>query len=541
MAIVYQKDKRSGLTYAYESIYHWDKEKKQSRCKRTLIGRVDKETGKIVPTDGRGRKNRTAALPESPKSVPVPSLQTARLFCGATSLFDKIAGKLGIVEDLKLCFPTCWKQLLSVAYYLILESENPLSRFSKWARLHRHPFGRDIPSQRSSELFMSITEEAKMKFFRLQGKRRSDNEYWAYDSTTISSNSECLKQVKWGKNKDYDPLPQISLALLFGEKSNLPFYYRKLAGNIPDVKTVKELIKELDILGYDKVKLVMDRGFYSAENINGLYKEHYKFIVAASTSLSYAKDAIREHGASMKTWERYNDKYELYVHSNKIAWDYTQERPYKGDVVSEDKRMYLHLYFNPEKAVEDQKNFNRFMSKLKEELLSKKHVPEHEKSYKKYFSVKETPVRGISIEPIQEAMDAARERYGFFVLLSNEVKDPVTALELYRNRDVVEKAFGNIKERLNCRRTLVSSDQSLDGKLFVEFISLIFLSYIKKQMQDKELFKEYTLQGLLDELDVIECFEEPGREPIVGEVLKKQEQIYTDMGVEAPGIAASLG
>ena len=307
------------------------------------------------------------------------------------------------------------------------------------------------------------------------------------------------------------------------------------------MKTVKELIKELDILGYDKVKLVMDRGFYSAENINGLYKEHYKFIVAASTSLSYAKDAIREHGASMKTWERYNDKYELYVHSKKIAWDYTQERPYKGDVVSEDKRMYLHLYFNPEKAVEDQKNFNRFMSKLKDELLSKKHVPEHEKSYKKYFSVKETPVRGISIEPIQEAMDAARERYGFFVLLSNEVKDPVTALELYRNRDVVEKAFGNIKERLNCRRTLVSSDQSLDGKLFVEFIALIFLSYIKKQMQDKELFKKYTLQGLLDELDVIECFEEPGREPIVGEVLKKQEQIYADMGVEAPGIAASLG
>jgi hypothetical protein len=32
------------------------------------------------------------------------------------------------------------------------------------------------------------------------------------------------------------------------------------------------------------------------------------------------------------------------------------------------------------------------------------------------------------------------------------------ALEIYRNKDVVVKAFGNIKERLNCKRMLVSSD-----------------------------------------------------------------------------------
>ena len=45
MSIVYQTDKRSGITYAYESKAYWDSEKKQSRSKRTLIGRVDPETG----------------------------------------------------------------------------------------------------------------------------------------------------------------------------------------------------------------------------------------------------------------------------------------------------------------------------------------------------------------------------------------------------------------------------------------------------------------------------------------------------------------
>ena len=57
MSIVYQTDKRSGITYAYESKAYWDSEKKQSRSKRTLIGRVDPETGEIRKTDGRCRKN----------------------------------------------------------------------------------------------------------------------------------------------------------------------------------------------------------------------------------------------------------------------------------------------------------------------------------------------------------------------------------------------------------------------------------------------------------------------------------------------------
>jgi hypothetical protein len=55
MAVIYQHDKRSGITYAYESYSYWDKEKKMTRAKRKLIGRLNKETGEIVPTDGRNR------------------------------------------------------------------------------------------------------------------------------------------------------------------------------------------------------------------------------------------------------------------------------------------------------------------------------------------------------------------------------------------------------------------------------------------------------------------------------------------------------
>ena len=54
MAIVNQFDKRSGITYVYESVSYWDKEKQQPRSKRSLIGKRDPATGEIIPTDGRG-------------------------------------------------------------------------------------------------------------------------------------------------------------------------------------------------------------------------------------------------------------------------------------------------------------------------------------------------------------------------------------------------------------------------------------------------------------------------------------------------------
>lgn len=78
---------------------------------------------------------------------------------------------------------------------------------------------------------------------------------------------------------------------------------------------------------------------------------------------------------------------------------------------------------------------------------------------------------------------------------------------------MVEKAFNNIKERLNGNRALVSSEAALEGKLFVHFLGLFLLSYIKKQMQEHQLFSKYTIPSLLDELGSIEMIHILGKTP----------------------------
>ncbi len=105
-AIVYQTNKKTGITYAYESTSYWDKGKQQSRAKRTCIGRLDPETKTIIPT--RKRHPRPVAQ-ERVKSGPAPVTVAARNFYGATYLFDQVGEATGVTQDLQTCFPDSYR------------------------------------------------------------------------------------------------------------------------------------------------------------------------------------------------------------------------------------------------------------------------------------------------------------------------------------------------------------------------------------------------------------------------------------------------
>lgn len=316
-----------------------------------------------------------------------------------------------------------------------------------------------------------------------------------------------IAQVQYGKNKEDDKLPQLNLLLVFGEESGLPFYYRKLTGNIPDSKTVKHLFEDLDILGFGKTKFVMDRGFYYEENINGLYREHVKFLVGTKLSLKFIKNNLDDVYDDIRMFNNY-DKDKL--------------------------RIYIHYYYSIEKGADDEQAFDKRIAGLYRELFDDKLVESHKKTYEQFFEVKTTPKRGRKVTYKEDDIKEARRYLGYFALITNETMDAFTALHLYRMKDVVEKAFGNIKERLNMRRLLVSSEKGLDGKIFTEFVSLILISHLDHKMKETGLYSNYTMLQLLDKLDVLECFEDANHSLRIGEMLNKQAEIYEALGVDVP-------
>ena len=512
MTIVKQFDKRTGKTYVYESTYYWDAEKQQSRSTRKCIGRFDTKTGEIVPT-----KQRTGEEPSG-----------SRLYVGATWLLEQIAELTGVASDLRAVLGADRAaKVLSLAMFLCCE-DTPTYRFKIWSSRHRHPYGKDIPSQRASELLTSITLDECFAFFKAQASKRAEGEYWAYDTTSISSHSELLEPVTIGYNKEGDDFGQFNLLLLFGEESNLPFYYRVVRGNIPDVSTVETMINEAGLLGIRKVKYCMDRGFYSKSNMDALYNSSSKFLLAGRTTLTIVQNLLNSDvRASIRTERNLLTAHDVYGVTALTTWE--TERV--GGAVAR-HRLYVHMYHDPARAAAAAISRDTDLALMRKRLEAGEDVPA-KTPYRKYFDVRKG--HGISVKLKEDLVRKTQADLGWFVLFSNDIKDAGSALDIYRNRDLVEKAFGDLKGRLNFRRPRVQSIAALDGKLFIEFIALILLSYIKKRMQDNNLFDKYTLPELLDELDVIESVLTKGKKkPILHEMTKQQLTIYSLMGANTP-------
>jgi hypothetical protein len=123
-----------------------------------------------------------------------------------------------------------------------------------------------LASQRVSELLLKITEDDRQRFLSLWLGKMSECDYLCYDITSVSSYARGNEYVKYGDTRNGESLPQINLAMLFGQKSRLPAYYRRMRGNNSDVSTLRATVKLLDVLGADALHLVLDRGFYSERN-----------------------------------------------------------------------------------------------------------------------------------------------------------------------------------------------------------------------------------------------------------------------------------
>jgi hypothetical protein len=453
-------------------------------------------------------------------------------FYGATYLLDAIGNKLGIIDDLRKCFPDIWLQILSIAYFLIIEYDSPLYMFEEWEYLHKHPFGNNISSQDSSRLLASITECSVQQFFKLQSKRRIENEYWAYDISDFSSYSTKIPQVQPGKNKRNTMLDQFNLACLYGEESGLPFYYRLISGAVPDVMTLKTLLDGLYEPGFQNIKLVMDRGFYSADNISELLQKNIDFLVGAKKEANIIKQGIDRVRGDIRVFPNYISEMDAYGRAIPIEWNAVRSCSKVKGQDSNKHNLFMHVYFNPSSALDEEIALNKRLDTCQNELENGKWVKGNVNMYKRFFGLTKKPESRFDIVQNVNEMKRALVYSGFFSLLSTTEKDPKIALKVYRAKDIVEKGFLTVKERMNLDRLLTSSLESLEGKLFIMFIGMILVSYINKKMHDNELYKDYSMKKLFKCLDRIECHKKPGLEMRVLEVLGEQRNLYLKLEID---------
>jgi transposase len=76
---------------------------------------------------------------------------------------------------------------------------------------------------------------------------------------------------------------------------------------------------------------------------------------------------------------------------------------------------------------------------------------------------------------------------GFNCFLSTMNTNCIDILQLYRDKNKVEKDFDDIKNTLDPKRLRVHDSISMNPRLFIQFITLIYISYIKKQIKSDKI------------------------------------------------------
>jgi len=140
-------NKKTGVTYVYESVSSWDKDKQQARSKQICIGKIDPVSGEVIPSRRLQTKSLTASVAATQEAKPL--IATAAVV-GPSLILDILSKRLGLAKILKSVFPEFHEQILTMAYYLAAHGGS-LSQCVCWTKTHEHPSGKPLESQRISE------------------------------------------------------------------------------------------------------------------------------------------------------------------------------------------------------------------------------------------------------------------------------------------------------------------------------------------------------------------------------------------------------
>ena len=499
--------------YLYYATAIYRNEKGQPTSDRVSIGRYDEESGMLIPN----RNYYEVYLKQS-----APRL-TGLCSYGMYHAFRGVSDQLGLTRMLKHYFPENWELMLTAAQYMLSEG-NVMYYLKDYTESHKTTAGESIDDARISRMFSQLRKEDMLLFFREWMKIKKAKEYVCYDVTSISSYGKGIADLEWGYNRDKEKLPQINMGMYYGEESGLPLYYRIYPGSISDKSHLKHMISDQSFVGNQKTQYVMDRGFYSAANLQFLVSEGCRFVIALPGSLKYCTELIRKHCAEIIDHSQY--------HLGKGL-------PYGKafDITELGFRMRVHLYYSPEKAAQESESLYELLERQENELSQMEEPPDRKLHYDRYFHINRSKDGKLGYIRNYQAIDEQLAKCGFFLIGETDFKKTTAQiLEIYRRRDMVEKSFDQLKNELDMKQLRCHNGDTTEGKVFVAFLALIVRAYMMNKLTELMRQNGYPFRKIQLELDKITALSvTPNAKPCLTNPLTKlQRMIFEHLEVTLP-------
>lgn len=263
------------------------------------------------------------------------------------------------------------------------------------------------------------------------------------DATDIFSNSSNIPLAQKGYNSKMQFDRQFNLMYIYSSNQRMPVYYRLLPGNIREVKAFKNCLLEADI---KNAVLVADKGFYSKDNVKLLRDEELQFVLPLKRNSSLI-------GYGSLAENSFKDNAVFFTHENRVVW---------CEKTALEDGLFLYLYLDEAlRNKEDSDYIFRIGT----------HPESH--SRKGYLD--------------------KRNRFGTLAVLSGLDGEEGSVYQTYKSRMAIEVMFDGMKTVLDADHTYMQNEQTLEGWMFVNHLTLQWYQHLYIELKEKELLKVFSV------------------------------------------------
>ena len=518
---------RKGHTYVEAYRNEWDPEKKRSRiAQRKYVGVLDTTTGrvrlgkkylsenpqyegKILYYEDKQLVERTPEEVQEELGKRVPSPLNDVVSYGASAACWLVAQQSGMLEDLKKTFGAeVGADLLRLAVYQYLDGGS-MDCFEQWASQHWLPKARTFSGQRISEMLSKITHQDITSYLKLRNHRCVEHfnkvktqaeelkkpgprfRYLALDSTALSTYSVTISSAAYGYAKQNPELRQVNFTLGVDYLNGDVCYAYESEGSITDKSVYPHLMMDLHHNGYNlqDTVIVTDRGYQSICNIQRLLDIEINYVCGVPLTEESVKQLFERYKSSLSNPAFLNGRLKVAARTSKELWEKATD---SGPLHLSTS---LHLYKYPELAAQQAISLHQKI----EEVLEKKNSGE------KLHSADWSRVRNYIVENNKnvwvkniKGLEEFLTRAGCFAIRTNCIEDPFECLAVYKQRQIVETAFRQMKV-LNGNNRLRCTERTYVGKLLLFVIAQSLRMRMLYTVKENEQRLDLDLPG--DSLD----------------------------------------
>ena len=488
--------------YVYlQTGYEWDPVKKQPHYKRKTIGKKHPDYPELMyyspdyekffgPVD---REVAELKLRYGTRELKAAGKYNFSISYGPYAIIKAAAEKAGCLDPLRRAFPSDWRMILALCVHAIAE-ENTTSQafpgwcFSNYCGLDRVPADTEI-----SQLYKTIYQDRGniYVFFSLYQKAYGQHfpahkvRTVGFDSTNQNYGGKGIPWAKLGHAKIDVGLPIINTAMFVDEETGIPLWYENFDGSVLDKTQTPFSLKKAVSLGFQKLFVVFDRGYYSEDDI--LEMEALKdteFGVLCPDGTTWVETLIRKKGPEIK------DKQKFFIPEENVYGNRYEVHPFKD--AGNNKTYYAYLFYDSERASYERDTIHEVIAyhwncaktrKRYSDKMAATYAPQGIIVVKADKDSTEDGKNFILLEDtamIQELLDMK----GYFVMISPSELLASEAIRIIRSRDASEKGFAMMMNHFRLRTTGRHTIETYTGMMFMAFVALICLSafqYFEKE------------------------------------------------------------